>query len=230
MEVGCDTIEIARKNLETHITQNVVGHQKLLLHELNQLRTENKQLRADNEQLRADNEQLRVTNERHEQSIQSHEQSILYSCTLLSTGQLEWKIKGVKQKIENKEDTYSDPFYAGLYKCQGCIQWNCLFFSKVGVYICIMKGDYDDKLHWPIRYKYTFIILNHINSNNNYEYTNQVTKEYLEKYPDNLKKPTQMRNQGYANFFISKTEILEAKYCKEDSITLLIKIELLPAL
>ncbi|KAI6661195.1 TNF receptor-associated factor 4-like isoform X1, partial [Oopsacas minuta] len=53
---------------------------------------------------------------------------VLYSYTPLplSTGQLEWKIKGVKQKIQNKEDTYSDPFYVGLYKCQGCIRWNCL--------------------------------------------------------------------------------------------------------
>ena len=39
--------------------------------------------------------------------------------TLRSTGGLEWKIKGVKQKIEKKEDTYTEPFYVGLYKCQG---------------------------------------------------------------------------------------------------------------
>ncbi|KAI6655468.1 hypothetical protein LOD99_11397 [Oopsacas minuta] len=156
---------------------------------------------------------------------------VLISHTSLSTGQLEWKIKGVKQKIENKEDTYSNPFYVGLYKCKGNIEWNCYNKGKVGVFICIMKGGYDDKLHWPIRYKYTFILLNHINRNNNYEYTNQVNKEYLENYPDCFKRPTQMGNRGFGTHsFISNTEILEAKYCKEDSITLLIKIELLPAL
>ena len=47
------------------------------------------------------------------------------SSTLVSTGQLEWKIRGVKQKIEKKEDTYCDPFYVGLYKCQGNIVWDC---------------------------------------------------------------------------------------------------------
>ncbi|KAI6660713.1 TNF receptor-associated factor 1 [Oopsacas minuta] len=157
---------------------------------------------------------------------------VLYSNTSLSTGQLEWKIKGVKQKIENKEDTYSDPFYVGLYKCQGYIQWNCLNTFEVGVFIFIMKGDYDDKLHWPIRYKYTFILLNHINSDNNYEYTNQISKENLEKYPECFKRPTELRNDDSlgTRSFISNTEILEAKYCKEDSITLLIIIELLPAL
>ncbi|KAI6646816.1 TNF receptor-associated factor 1-like [Oopsacas minuta] len=148
----------------------------------------------------------------------------------LRCGQLEWKIKGVKQKIENKEDTYSDPFYVGLYKCQGYIQWNRMNTFEVGVFIFIMKGDYDDKLHWPIRYKYTFILLNHINSNNNYEITSQITKKHLENNPNSFKRPTELRNKGSGTVFISNTEILEAKYCKEDSITLLIIIELLPAL
>ncbi|KAI6656670.1 TNF receptor-associated factor 3, partial [Oopsacas minuta] len=92
---------------------------------------------------------------------------VLYSYTPLPTGQLEWKIKGVKQKIENEENTYSDPFYVGLYKCQGYILWNWLNAGKACVSIHIMKGGYDDKLHWPIRYKYVLILLNHINSNNN---------------------------------------------------------------
>ncbi|KAI6650218.1 hypothetical protein LOD99_6135 [Oopsacas minuta] len=107
----------------------------------------------------------------HKQSIQSTKQSIQSTkpYTLLSTIQLEWKIKGVKQNIENKGNTLSDPFYVGLYKCQGYIEWNCLNADKVGVFICIMKGAYDDKLHWLIRYKYTLILLNHININNNYE-------------------------------------------------------------
>ncbi|KAI6655943.1 TNF receptor-associated factor 4 [Oopsacas minuta] len=37
-EVGCETIEIARKDLDTHITKKMISHQKLLLCELNQLR------------------------------------------------------------------------------------------------------------------------------------------------------------------------------------------------
>ncbi|KAI6659429.1 hypothetical protein LOD99_10809 [Oopsacas minuta] len=139
---------------------------------------------------------------------------VLYSYTPLSTGHLEWKINGVRQKIENREIIFTDPFYVGTE----------------AVYIHIMKGGYDDKLHRPIRYKYTLILLNHTNSNNNYEYTKQITKEDL-NYPNSFKKPTQLRNEGLGTYlFISKTEILEAKYCKEVSITLLIKMELLPAL
>ncbi|KAI6658972.1 hypothetical protein LOD99_14648 [Oopsacas minuta] len=152
---------------------------------------------------------------------------VLYSHTSLPTGQLEWKIQGVKQMIHDKEDIYSDPFYVGLYKFQGCIEWN----HFAGVHICIMKGGYDDKLHWPIRYKYTLILFNHINSSNNYEITNQVTKRYMEQHSSIFKRPTELRNGHFGTgSFFSNTEILEAKYCKGNSITLLIKIELLPAL
>ncbi|KAI6658960.1 hypothetical protein LOD99_14636 [Oopsacas minuta] len=64
MEVGCDTFEIARKNLETHITQNMISHQKLLLRELNQLRTGNQQLRSENKQLsdKIDKKEFETTN------------------------------------------------------------------------------------------------------------------------------------------------------------------------
>ena len=50
---------------------------------------------------------------------------------LLPTGRLEWKIAGVKQKIRNKEESYSDPFYVGLYKCQIRINWD---FSTTEMY------------------------------------------------------------------------------------------------
>ena len=58
--------------------------------------------------------------------------------TLVSTGRLEWKIKGVRQRIAEKEDTVSDPFNVGLYKCQGEIQWDYNNSRKVGCFICIM--------------------------------------------------------------------------------------------
>ena len=55
----------------------------------------------------------------------------------LASGQLDWKIKGVKQKIEKKEDTHSEPFYVGLYKCQGNIRWDRSNTGRVGCFIYI---------------------------------------------------------------------------------------------
>ena len=53
----------------------------------------------------------------------------------LPKGRLEWKVEGVKQKIQNKEKTYSDPFYVGLYKCQGSIRWDFSSIEKIVVFI-----------------------------------------------------------------------------------------------
>ena len=88
--------------------------------------------------------------------------------TLKSIGGLDWKIKGVKQKIKKKEDTYSDPFYVGLYKCQGNIEWDYNNTGKVGCFICIMKGEFDDKLNWPFIFRYKFVLFNQNRNEDNH--------------------------------------------------------------
>ena len=147
--------------------------------------------------------------------------------SLLPTGRLEWNIEGVKQKIQNIEYTFSDPFYVGFYKCQGCINLR----RDVRGYICIMKGDFDDKLHWPMRYKYTFVLINQINSKDNLVKSTGATNKDLENYPNYFKRPT---GGGYLSFdyirLIPITDILDKKYCRQDSITLHISVELLSSL
>ena len=147
----------------------------------------------------------------------------------LVSGQLEWRIKGVKQKIEKKEDTYSDPFYVGLYKCQGNIEWDCNNTGKVGCFICIMKGEFDDKLKWPFIYRRMFVLLNQNRNEDNHILSNQITKYDLQRLPHCFQKPTEIGNRGIGTLsFISNTEILTEKYCKEDSISLHITVEQLP--
>ena len=95
----------------------------------------------------------------------------------ISTGGLEWKITGVKQKIEKKEDIYTDPFYVGLYKCQGNIYWDSNNTGKVGCFICIMKGEFDDKLKWPFIYRYKFVLLNQNRNEDNHIESKDITKD-----------------------------------------------------
>ena len=49
-ELGCDVLGIQRKNLDTHLADNSIGHQKLVLKEIYQLRNQNDKQRnaADN--------------------------------------------------------------------------------------------------------------------------------------------------------------------------------------
>ena len=43
--------------------------------------------------------------------------------SLGATGNLEWEISGVSNKILQNKDTFSDPFYVGLYMFRGQVQW-----------------------------------------------------------------------------------------------------------
>ncbi|KAI6647637.1 TNF receptor associated factor 3 [Oopsacas minuta] len=145
--------------------------------------------------------------------------------TEISKGELEWKIGNVKMKILSQEESYSDPFYVGLYKCQGCIVWNHDNAGKVGCFINIMKGHYDHMLHWPIKYKWTFVLLNQINNEDNFIYSNEVTKNDLAEYPECFQRPVDLGNRCFGTqTFISNTEILEEKYCKEHNTTLQISV------
>ena len=161
-------------------------------------------------------------------TLEKQNSSLITSLSSLPTGRLEWNIQGVKQKIQNKETTYSDPFYVGLYKCLCSI--NLMYAGNVKLGIHIMRGDFDDKLHWPIRYKCTFVLINQSNSKDNLVHSEEITRSLLEIYPDLFKRPTRYSNRGNAYSFISNTEILGVKYCKQDSITLHISVELLASL
>ncbi|KAI6648533.1 TNF receptor-associated factor 4 isoform X1 [Oopsacas minuta] len=101
-------------------------------------------------------------------SEQKSVREVLYSYTPLPlpTGQFEWNIQGVTELIKLNKTTYSSPFHVGLYKCQGKNRCNYDNTGKIGVFIGIMKGEYDDKLHLPIKYKYTFILLNQVQLQN----------------------------------------------------------------
>ena len=96
----------------------------------------------------------------------------------------------------------------------------------------IMRGDFDAKLHWPIRYKYTFILTNQIDCEDNLVESYALTKQDLEEFAESFKRPTEHRNlrcYGHPSF-ISNADILGRKYCKQDSITLHTSVELLPPL
>ena len=148
------------------------------------------------------------------------------SSILVPTVGLEWKIKEVNQKIENKETCFSNPFFVGLYKCQCYIEWNFNNTGKVGCFIHIMKGEFDDKLKWPFLFRMKFVLLNQNRNKDNHIWSFEITKEILHEFPECFQRPTEIRNDGYgAGSLISNTEILTGRYCKEDSISLHITVE-----
>ena len=233
---GCRE-EMERRLTDVHEREFMHIHFKLSLTEMKQSQAEYIKIAFLEKELsevkRKSNEKIEILERQmadKDERIQTLSEILFsYFQSQLPTGKLEWNVMEVKQKIRNKEGTYSNPFYVGLYKCQCYINWDYNNTGKFVVTIRIMKGDFDEKLHWPIRYRFTFVLINQINSEDNLVKSDKVTKEKMEKYPECFKRPTEYRNErGFGQTFISNTEILEEKYCKQDSITLLVSMELLP--
>ena len=109
--------------------------------------------------------------------------------SLGAEGNLEWKISGVKNKILQNVDTYSDPFYVGLYKFRGCVEW-VHNDNYIGLYLIIMKGEWDGTLKWPIRYKRSWVLINQLDAKDNYEKNGEITEKNLKKFPECFKQPS----------------------------------------
>ena len=141
----------------------------------------------------------------------------------------EWKISGMKNKISQKKcNYYSDPFYVGLYKFQGFIDWDYSRDDHIGLFLYIMKGEWDDELKWPIKYKSSLVLINQLDSGNNHHGEFEITGTKLGKESKCFEKPKSFRNErsyGYSKF-ISQADILGEEYCKDDSIELNISVEL----
>ena len=208
-EYGCRD-EMERRQLDLHEKEYIHTHFRLVMKDIKE--TKQKQTESNIKILFLEKQNAVLTE--------------ALSSTLVPTGGLEWKIKGVKQKIVNKEDTYSDTFYVGLYKCQGNIEWNFNNTGEVGCFICIMKGEFDDKLKWPFLYRMKFVLLNQNRNKDNHIRSFELTKETLKAIPMCFQRPTEIRNDIFgATSFISNVGILAGKYCKEDSISLRLTVE-----
>ena len=61
-EVGCDVSGIQRKNLDAHLADDSISHQKLMLREIYQLRSENDKMSRENDKLRDATERMECQN------------------------------------------------------------------------------------------------------------------------------------------------------------------------
>ena len=128
-----------RRQLDLHEGDYIHTHFRIAMKEMKEKQSESN-VSKDAQLLQANHriqylEQLSVDKDLEITSVKKEIKRLTaaLSFALVSTGRLDWKIKEVQQKIHNKEGTYSDPFYVGLYKCQGNIYWDLDNLGKVFV-------------------------------------------------------------------------------------------------
>ena len=95
-----------------------------------------------------------------------------------------------------------------MYKFQAQMQWNSRE-NYIGLFLRIMKGEWDDTLKWPLRYKYPMMLINQLDAEDNYVINDKITEEDLKKFSQCFSKPSTEKNRGLGrDKFISHADLL----------------------
>jgi len=96
----------------------------------------------------------------------------------LSTGNQVLPVIVRMPEYSKMKDWYSDPFYTQEkgYKIQLKVVFDYYrgSFNYLSIYLCLMKGPYDDELPWPLKGMFQVKALNQINDNSHHAVTRSV--------------------------------------------------------
>ena len=137
-EYGCEEM-MERKLVDLHEREYLQSHFKLTCistKRAHAVQTENIQ------KLETENKQKYSKLKKLERALSF----VIPSSTLLI------KLSQITSLISKEQETYLDPFYVGLYKCRARFDW-VAETGFMGCFLCIMKGEWDDKLVWTFRCK-----------------------------------------------------------------------------
>ena len=133
---GC--VDVKRKDLDTHETESVVKHVKMMNTRIGTLNTQ-------------------------VSTLTSHIEDI--NTAIQQNKGLEWEIKGVAKRFEKNEKLFSDPFYVHNYKFQGLAKFNRDGNNALDIFLRLCVGILDDSLKFPFLGKVTMTLINLRNSN-----------------------------------------------------------------
>ena len=218
-EFGCSVV-VPRKELARHMRESELQHLTAmtmlnlrLTRQLQQESTERDKMIAQLKQEMADKQtemqhgiqtamtewkneltELKVDMKRVDQTshhIELHVGGVCSGCEVLTFTQYS------NRKCSN-QDVYSDPFYSHQhgYKLKLRLRYYDSSYNDIGAHLCLMDGEYDDQLNWPVKVRVQLELLNqagdhhHVVRTGNKEWnegkrdTYLAIDDYLMKYPD----------------------------------------------
>ena len=141
----------------------------------------------------------------------------------LKMGHLRWEIQSAKCKIEAAEFILSShTFYAGFYKCRCQLEYNSRVSRYVACCIYCLKGKWDEALEWPIKGKLTIALINREDEAKNFSLV--ILRDDSNGNNFGTNPSTETSGYGIKEFCL-KPDLLDEKYCLDDSIILDIEFE-----
>ncbi len=202
--VGC-AVKLPRPNMPKHLRDNLLTHISLLATshakqqvELASLVEENKHLRMKMAELVPLQQLLKVK----------------YQAPVLV-------MANFQQHKRDDDQWYSPPVYTHHLGYKICLRvdangWGTGKGTHVFVYVCFMRGEFDDCLKWPFRGRISWQLLNQVNGKDHkihsLDYNDKTPNEYCNRVTEGE------RSVGWGRpTFIAHSE-LEPKYLRNDTL------------
>ena len=176
--IGCQ-VQLARRDMPSHISQNLTGHVMLQQKMLIQLQATVTSQQAELTEYKHENQQLREALNVSEQKLQTQQitlekqQQILETITFTGTLPFEFIMTEFEQHKQGNDEWYSPPFYTHTHGYRMCIEVDANGFSShwgkyISVFCFLMRGDFDDDLQWPFQGTITIQLLNQLEDANHH--------------------------------------------------------------
>ena len=169
-------------------------------------------------------QKLETENKQKDSKLKKQERALSF---VIPSSTLRIKLSQINSKICKGQETYIDPFCVGLYKCRDRFDW-VAETGFIGCFLCIMKGEWDDKLEWPFRYKLEVTLVNQETGGLDFSvYVNSsdVINRDLQTCPSAFDKPVHNSTNSIGiPCFKAITSLYKSKYNRNDSIILLFKV------
>ena len=235
---GCD-VKLERKQMKEHTQDNYTEHLEMLRYEsdmdkdnLRELVTKTAEMTTNMNRMQAEVAKLREENQilRIAGYFDMSKEVLMKMIVSSYKGDYVLVFDNVSKKIEDCEKHDRDyamkgpPFYVGLYKFHAMVVFNDKNAKYIGVYLYLMRGDSDDKVPWPFKGMYSFTLLGSKSQSDNYVMILNTSE--LPERRHIFQRPVNTRNDGYGiPTFMKHSEVLDEKYCKNDSIYIEFKVE-----
>ena len=203
-----------------------------------QLKKTNKQLDGDikwlkstNKQLDDDNKQLKMKNKLLVDNTEQLKSSIASNISYEHVAPVILKMNNFTEKMKNKQQWYSDPFFAFWRGYKMCLKVYTGGFgdhedTHVSVFLYLMKGPYDNRLeqsdHWPLRGLFKVELLDQINDG---KYTHFILFDDPKNCTASVIKGDKHMLPCGVGPAISHEIILHSNYLKHDSLYFMISYQ-----
>ena len=208
-QYGCGVVT-QRKYMHRHEQNNLTDHMKLMD---KHMREKDEAIQNLLSELGTVKTQIQDT----KKQLKEVETEMKYTC-----GGIVFELPGIQEKLKSNRTYQITEFYAGLYKFQGTIRSKHNNENKIGVFVQIQKGKFDDDVIWPFCGKISISLVNKIDEKLSVFHSFRTEGNCsFEK----VRYDCSPGAHGFPNFATNET-IMKEEYSKGDSIKIKILVQI----